>query len=291
MANPSLFEAFYKSLGPNNSPSNPNLYQVPADYTGSTPTTKLTSEGTNKAVKFLEEQAGQKIKVDFVNNIEPNTLGYFQPDLPGGGLYNSPEQGRQRTVFMGPGGGYETLFHEVGHTRDPGLRKSSAKEKSFAVDTILKLPTAAERFEYYANTKIDPRVNDETEAQAYMGFQLPRFATTNPELNINAQTTFNDPWFKEYPVNYAQKGIDQFYEAETGSNLFTNKQIKDNSPVALQVGRPTDPGLNALRLALDPELQTKQQALLDKTIEAVNSRLNPYQTNPTPVLDYWKPRY
>ena len=124
-----------------------------------------------------------------------------------------------------------------------------------------------------------------------MGFQLPRFATTNPELNINPQTTFNDPWFKEYPASYAQKGIDEFYEAETGSNAFINRQIKDNSPVAIQVGRPTDPGLNALRLSLDPELQTKQQALLNKTIETVNSRLNPYQTNPTPVRDYWKPRY
>jgi hypothetical protein len=72
-----------------------------------------------------------------------------------------------------------------------------------------------------------------------------------------------------------KKELMNFTKQKTGSNAFINRQIKDNSPVAIQVGRPTDPGLNALRLALDPELQTKQQALLNKNNRNSKLKIKP----------------
>lgn len=288
MANPLVFQSLLNRLG-NKSPVNPLLYNVPKGYSPVSDT-KLTPEGTEKAINFLEQQTDKKINLSFDPNVNPSMLGYFNSFTPGGGLYNSPEQSNQRTVFMGPKGGYQTLFHEVGHARDPGLRKIEAKENQFNINTIQDLRDSDQRLRFFAETKIHPRVEAETEAQAYMGFQLPRFAAANPQLGIATQPVFNDPWFKEYPASYAQKGIDEFYGAETGANANFYKEVTDRTPVAIQVGRP-EVGLNTLRLALDPNVQATQQAILDRTTQTVDERLSPYQTIPSTLRDYWKSRY
>lgn len=286
MANPFLFQSFLNSL-PTGSPSSPNLYATPKESVANAGK-KVTPEGAQKALNFLQEQTDKQITV--LPDKESRGGGYFLPTEPGGGLYNSPKDASKRTVFIGPEAGYHVLFHEVGHARDPQLRKGMAKEKEFNIDTIQSLPTPAQRLEYFAETKINPRLHAETEAQAYSGFQLPRFAAANPELGIATQNVFNDPWFKEYPASYAQSGIDEFYDKETGANAFLFKEVKDRTPVAIQVGRPNT-ALNTLRLALDPDVQAMQQTILNKATQAVDERLNPYQTNPTALRDYWKTTY
>lgn len=289
MANPFLFEAFLNTARIGSSISD-QLYAFPLKYKPAVDA-KLTPEGLQKALNFLEQQTGKQIKTKPVEpGTDPTFAGYFSGEEPGGGLYNAPEDVGKRTIFMAPEAGYHTLFHETGHARDPQLRMENAKQKGFNVKTIQSLPTPAQRLKYLSETLINPSVNAETEAQAYSAFQLPRFAAMNPELGIFTQPIFNDPWFKEYPASYAQKGIDDFYVGETGANSVRYKEIKDSSPVATQIFRP-NVALDTLRLALDPDVQAMQQQILNRTTQTVDQRLNPYQTTPTPLQDYWKSKY
>jgi len=280
MANPFLFQSFLNRIK-GGAPSSPNLYERPQNYEYKSEA-PIDPQGLNKALNYLQEQTGKKITTVVDKNSEGG--GYFEPELKGGGLYNSPNEANQRSVFLGPEAGYHTLFHEMGHARDPGLRQAWAKEKQFNPQKIMSLPSAAERLDYFAQSQIHPRVQSETEAQAYSGFQLPRFAASNPDLNINTAQTFNDPWFKEYPASFAQKGIDKFFAAETGSQATAVNFPTDlaGPGVAVQVSQP-NVSMNALKLALDKGVQNKEKEILDATISTVENRLNPYQTLITPL--------
>lgn len=263
------------------SPSDPNFYSVPKNHIPYLEE-PLTKEGADKALKYLEEQTNKKIQLA-PSDIEGTS--FFQPTNKGGGLYNSPQESSQRTLFMSPTAGYSTLFHETGHARDPQLRSRMAKENQFNPNEIQALPSAAQRFQYLADKQINPRTQAEIEAQAYTGFQLPRFESANPALNIQSQKVFNDPWFKEYPASYIQKGIDKFYEVETGVPAQRFAIAEYESPL---VGRNFEPPIaqNALRLALDKELQESQKNVIRKNLSEIEERLNPYQTNPTPFRSY-----
>jgi hypothetical protein len=281
MANPFLFQSFLNTVKGGGF-SSPNLYETPQGYLPQN-NTQLTPQGLNKALNFLQEQTGKKITI-IPDKTSADDSGYFNPELKGGGLFNSPNETNQRSIFMGPGGSYHTLFHETGHARDPGLRQLMAKEKQFNPQKIMSLKSAPERLDYFAQSQIYPRVQAETEAQAYTAFQLPRFAAANPDLNINTSKTFNDPWFKEYPASYAQQGIDKFFAAETGAQFTPVNFPTDvaGPGVAMQIFQP-NVSTNALKLALDEGFQNKQKEVLDTSLSTVEKRLNPYQTFITPL--------
>ena len=60
------------------------------------------------------------------------------------------------------------------------------------------------------------------------------------------------------------------------------------SPFASSVIQPVDTAMKGLQFGLDPSLRAREKQILDEKIESVNARLNPYQSNPTPVApDYW----
>jgi len=285
MASPFLFQAFLNNMK-GGSPSSPELYNTSQQYRAEQ-NTPLAPGGFKKAIDFLQNQTGKKITTAPAENMQGDS-GYFTATLKDGGLYNSPSNANNRTIFLGPEASYGTLFHEAGHARDPGLRQGLAKEKQFNPQQIMSLPSAAERLDYFAQSQIFPRVNAEIEAQAYQGFQLPRFAAANPQLNINYQQEFNNPWYKEYPASYAQKGLDRFYAEETGANVGNINFPTDiaGPGVAVRVSRP-NVALNTLNLALDKELQNKQQNILNQAVSNVEDRLNPYQTTPSTLRNYW----
>jgi len=283
MANPFLFQNFLNNLNAvtNGSLSNPNFYEVPKNYVPHTEE-PLTKESAKRAIEYLENQTDKKIK------ISPDAMsgggGFFNPTEKGGGLYNSPAEANQRTVFLGPTAGLHVLIHEVGHARDPKLRQSMAKEKQFSPEIINSLPTPSQRLQYFADTRITPRTQAEVEAQAYSGFQLPRFAASNPDLNVKAQKIFGDPYFKEYPASYIQQGLDNFYSVETGIPFVQSAGVTEALPgqVATRVLTPNT-GYNALKLALNEELQQTEKEIVNKNLAEIEARLNPYQLIPTPL--------
>lgn len=267
------------------SPSSPALYNVPENYNKLEEST-VTPEGLSKALQYLGTQTNKKFNVK--NVPDPRFEGgYFDPLEPGGGLYNKPEEAGQRSLFLSPNASYHTLFHEAGHGRDPQLRQGVAKEK-LNVEQLLNLQSPAERLGFFAESQIYPRVDSEIEAEAYAGFQVPRFEKLHPELNINSKATLNDPWFKEYAASYGQKGLDKFYAAESGLGpKFVNYPTDTSVPgVATQVFQPSA-GLNYLHLGLDKELQKKQQEVLGTVTQRVDTRLNPYQQTPATLRNYW----
>jgi len=246
--------------------------------------TRMTSEGAAKALDFLRKQTEKQITVKPVpaNKLSPDLGGYFNPTEPGGGLYNSPQDSQKRTVFLAPNASYDILIHEMGHARDPDLRKLYAKERSFDPTKIISLKTPTERLKYFAEHFIDPRVKAEVEANAYSGFQLSRFARENPELSINDQAARDNPWFKEYPASYIERGLNKFYQAETDPGI--DPSVYRN--IDYQTAYPThrefqgDGGLKALKLGLDPDFQSMEQSIIDRNLQTVDERLNPYQKTP-----------
>jgi hypothetical protein len=243
----------------------------------------VQSSGSQRAIDFLQDQLGKKLLITPTDKSvrSTGTEGYFQPYGKGG--FNNPTS---REVFLDPSTGYDTLFHEVGHARDPQLRTNFAQERKFNPAVIQNIESPSERLNYLYQTQGKPRVDAEIEAQAYSGFQLPRFAGANPDLNINYKETTNDPWFKEYPATYATKSIDKFYEAELpGSRV---APFDEMSPFASRVIQPTNTASKGLQFGLDPSLRARKKQILDETRENVNARLNPYQSNPTAAApDYW----
>ena len=278
-------QAFPFAAGPSQTSGKPSFFDYGTAPTGPSFT---QSEGSQKALDFLRQQTGKNIQLKPILNSDGRGLGYFTPKSTEGGLFNPPERSRDRTINLIPSAGYQTLFHEVGHARDPQLRAGFAKETSFNPAVISQLENPADRLDYLYSTKIQPRVNAETEAQAYSGFQLPRFAGANPELNIQYQKTFDDPWFKEYPASFAEKGIQQFYGGEAPGASFRVTDPDESTKVATQVIKPVDVGQRVLGLALNPDVQRKQKQIIEATRSYVDERLNPYQTSPTPAADpYW----
>jgi len=264
--------------------NNDRFYNYPKNFQPQEDT-RMTPGGAAKALDFLRKQTEKQITVKPVptEKLSPGLGGYFSPTEPGGGLFNSPQDAQKRTVFLAPNSSYDTLFHEIGHARDPDLRMDAAKEKSFDLSKILSLKTPTERLKYFAEHRIDPRVKAEVEAQAYSGFQLPRFARANPELSINYQASRDNPHFKEYPAYYINRGFDEFYQAETNPGI--SPSVYGN--IDYQTAYPThrvfqsDGGLKALQLGLDRDLQSMQQSIIDRNLQTVDERLNPYLTNPS----------
>lgn len=265
-----------------------------------TPPTVGVSEGGQRALGFLQQQIGKRINTypASAREVASGTLGYFAPNSPFGGGINNPSE---RDLYLSPSTGYQTLFHEVGHARDPGLRAAEATKSEFNPAYIQSLQKPSERLGYLYSKRFEPTVKAETEAQAYSGFQLPRFARANPELNINYQGTFNAPWFKEYPASYAQKAIEGeggFYRSELPATFGSTKNMMavpsaydESSAVAGRIFAPVDVGQKALSFALDPELRQKEKDILSSARQYVDTRLNPYQESPTPwAPDYWAPR-
>ena len=243
----------------------------------------VQSSGSQRAIDFLQDQLGKKLLVTPMNvsDRSTGTVGYFEPHGKGG--FNNP---MSREVFLDPSAGYSTLFHEVGHARDPQLRANFAQERKFNPAVIQNIESPAERLNYLYQTRGKPRVDSEIEAQAYAGFQLPRFAGANPDLNINYKETTNNPWFKEYPATYATKSIDNFYKAELPGPQ--RAAFDEMSPFASRVIQPVDTAMKGLQFGLDSSLRAREKQILDETRESVNARLNPYQSNPTPAApDYW----
>lgn len=248
------------------------------------------SPEAQRAIDFLQSQIGKKINLYPLPSSDlqrsPDMVGGFRPSS-----MDQPKFKKEVDIELHPDrAGYETLFHEIGHARDPYLGRGSRKEYSFNPAFISSISAPSERLKYFSETNIKPRVEAETEAQAYSGFQLPRFARENPDINIPYQKTFDDPWFKEYPASYASKGIDKFYEAELyGRNR--PAAFDENSPAAVRFIFPVDPGQKSLSFALNPDLQKTEKDILERTRRFVDDRLNPYQTSPTPAApDYWAPR-
>jgi hypothetical protein len=243
----------------------------------------VQSSGSQRAIDFLQEQLGKKLLVTPTGKSfrSTGTEGYF--NLFGRGGLNNPTS---REVFLDPSTGYSTLFHEVGHARDPQLRATVAQERKFNPAVIQNIESPAERLNYLYQTRGKPAVDSEIEAQAYAGFQVPRFAGANPDLNINYKETTNDPWFKEYPATYATKSINNFYKAELPGPRIA--PFDEMSPFASRVIQPVDTAMKGLQFGLDPSLRAREKQILDETRESVNARLNPYQSNPTPAApDYW----
>lgn len=283
-----MFPRFQKSATPYESVSGDVYKRDPFKRTVAD--TPLRPKETERALNFLQSQIGKKI------NFYPLSSGDLQesPDMIGGfkpSSMNQPKFKKEVDIGLDPNrAGYETLFHEVGHARDPYLRQSSRKEASFNPAFIQSLNSPSERLKYFSDTTITPRIEAETEAQAYSGFQLPRFTRENPDINIPYQKTFDDPWFKEYPASYASKGIDTFYGAELyGGNR--PAAFDENSPAAVRLISPVDPVQKALSFALDPSLQKTEKNILERTRSFIDERLNPYQTSPIPAApDYWAPQ-
>lgn len=264
------------------------------------PTKVGVSPGGQKALDFLQERIGKKINTYPASEgeVARGTLGYFSLNSPFGGGINNPTE---RDLYLSPSTGYQTLFHEAGHARDPSLRSAQATKKEFNPAFIQSLQRPSERLGYLYSKKFEPTVKAETEAQAYSGFQLPRFAQANPDLSINYQGTFNSPWFKEYPASFAQKAIEGeggFYRAELPRTLGSTKDMRaippsydESSDVAGRIFTPVDVGQKALSFALDPELRQKEKDIVNAARQYVDTRLNPYQQAPSQwAPDYWAPR-
>lgn len=248
------------------------------------------SPEAQRAINFLQSQIGKKINLYPLSSADlqqsPDMLGGFRPSS-----MDQPRFKKEVDIELNTDkAGYETLFHEVGHARDPYLRQASRKESGFNPAFINSLNSPSERLKYFSDTNIKPRVESETEAQAYSAFQLPRFARENPDINIPYQKTFDDPWFKEYPASYASKGIDKFYKTE----LYGGDRpapFDENSPAAVRFISPVDSGQKALSFGLDTSLQKTEKDILGRTRSFIDARLNPYQTSPTPAApDYWTPK-
>ena len=239
---------------------------------------RITATGAPKAIDFLTQQIGKSVVVKPVETgTDPTVAGYFKSEGPGGS--GDPTQ---RTFYYRPGVDYHTFFHEIGHARDAELPSYHRKEKSFNSEVINSINNPADRLKYYYETLIEPRVKAETEAQAYSGFQLPRFARENPGLNVNYKEEFNRPWFKNYPASYATGGIDTFYKVETGVNdQRVTPDLRKDSKIA-EVEYKPNVGYNALKLELNQDLKKEEKSILNRTQEFIDERLNPYQTQPSP---------
>jgi len=275
--------AYFSAL-PNYLDNNNRFYDYPKNFQPQDDT-RMTPEGAAKALDFLRKQTEKQITVKPVpaEKLYPGLGGYFDAGEPGGGLYNSPSDAQKRTIFLAPNQSYHVLFHEMGHARDPGLRMNIAKEKNFNPSKMMSYKTPSERLKYFAEHRIDPVVQDETEAQAYSGFQLSRFARENPKLSIDYQASRDNPHYKEYPASYIGTGLDRFFHNETNpgidSSVYGNIDYHTAYPnVRVFQG---DGGLKALKLGLDRDFQSMQQSIIDRNLQTVDERLNPYQKTPS----------
>lgn len=247
------------------------------------------SPEAQRALDFLQTQIGKKINIFEINDTTATKRGVL------GGFdaasMSTPEFKTNVNVLLNSkNAGYETLFHEVGHARDPKLKENYAKRKSFNPKYIDSLRAPSDRLSYFVNTTAQPRVESETEAQAYSADQLPRFSKENPDINIPYQKTFDDPWFKEYPASYASQGIDRFYDQELYGGT-RPAPFDENSPAAVRFMFPVDSAQRGLSFALDSNLQKTEKDILERTREFIDERLNPYQSKPTPAApDYWASR-
>ena len=236
------------------------------------------SPGASQALDFLKQQTGKDISLYPSQRQDESLAGYFEPKGATGSLFNPPGD-TSRSVYLNPNAGYQTLFHEVGHATDPDLRQTNAVLSQFNPQQLGQIPNPSGQLDYLYRTQIQPKVKAETEAQAYSGFQLPRFASSHPGLGINYQQSFDNPWFKEYPASYVEQGIQNFYRGAPTQSVDT--PVDESSGVATRVFQP-DNARRALYLALDPNFQAKQQQILDETRKYVDTRLDPYQSSPTP---------
>lgn len=253
------------------------------------PRTVDIPDNAKKAIDFLQGQIGKKINIYPVSEEDQarGQLGGYQVPIHPWQKYKQ-KQDQSKDITLSSDADYQTLFHEVGHARDPELEQSTVFQRGFNPAYIQGLERPADRLDYFFNRTARPVIKAETEAQAYSGFQLPRFARENPDIETGYQNSFNNPWFKEYPASYAQKAVDKFYSKELP--IKREASFNENSPFAQQI---VESDTNkALKFALDPELRQKQQDILDDTRRYVDERLDPYQQNPTQWQpDYWKSRF
>lgn len=239
------------------------------------------SPAAQKTKDFLNQKIGKEIVLQKVEPISPEGAhAYYKSEGPGGSL-----DPRKRALYVRPDVTYPVLFHEVGHAADPML---ATRADTFNPNVINNLKDPGARLEYVFEHVGKPSVKSETEAQSFVGRNLPAYEKQNPNLNIGSDRFINQPYFKEYPADFATKAVDNFYRAElSGRGQDVIEEDADRG-VARRIFQPSSE--KALDFALNPELKKKEDEVLDFTRQYIDARLNQFQDKPTPpATNYFSP--
>jgi hypothetical protein len=231
------------------------------------------SSSAERAREFLSKKIGKDLKLKSVPLLEDfGITAYYIPVGPGGS-----KDPTTRAIYARPDLSYPVLFHETGHAADPAL---ADRNLTLDQEYIKGLRSPSSRLDYLFQQTGKPKVKSETEAQSFVGRQLPAFQRENPDLNVKSQGFFDAPYFKEYPASYATKSIDDFYNAELGQmqNQFVTEEDADRG-VAMRVFERAPE--TSLKYALDRDLASKESEIKDFTRAYVDARLNQFQTKPT----------
>jgi hypothetical protein len=238
------------------------------------------SSSAERAREFLSKKIGKDLKLKSVPLLEDSGItAYYIPVGPGGS-----KDPTTRAIYARPDLSYPVLFHETGHAADPAL---ADRNLTLDQEYIKGLRSPSSRLDYLFQQTGKPKVKSETEAQSFVGRQLPAFQRENPDLNVKSQGFFDAPYFKEYPASYATKSIDDFYNAELGQmqNQFVTEEDADRGVATRVFERAPE---TSLKYALDRDLASKESEIKDFTRAYVDARLNQFQTKPTePELGYF----
>lgn len=231
------------------------------------------SSSAERAREFLNKKIGKDLKLKSVPLLEDSgTTAYYIPVGPGGS-----KDPTTRVIYARPDLSYPVLFHETGHAADPAL---ADRNLTLDQEYIKGLRSPSSRLDYLFQQMGKPKVKSETEAQSFVGRQLPAFQRENPDLNVKSQGFFDAPYFKEYPASFASRAIDNFYNAELGSipSQFVTEEDADAGVALRTFSRPPEA---ALRYALDQDLRSKEEDIKEFTRNYVDTRLNQFQSTPT----------
>lgn len=239
------------------------------------------SPTAKKTKDFLSEKIGKELVLQKVDPFTPEDVAaYYVSEGPGGSLDEE-----KRALYVRPDVSYPVLFHEAGHAADPAL---ATRTDTFNPNVVRDIRDPGARLEYVFEHLGKPKVKSETEAQSFVGRNLPGYEKQNPNLGSESSRFVNQPYFKEYPASYGTKAIDNFYRAELGGRGQVVTEEDADRGVAMRTFQPSSD--TALNFALNSELREKENELLDFTRQYIDTRLNQFQDKPTqPAADYFSP--